>query len=49
VLVLYALLGATLVIVLLTMSRRWREADGQEPAVPYGPDPSSATVTGSTG
>ena len=39
VLVLYALLGATLVIVLLTMSRRWREADGQEPAVPYGPDP----------
>jgi cytochrome d ubiquinol oxidase subunit I len=49
VLVLYALLGATLVLVLLTMSRRWREADGQEPAVPYGPDPSSATVTGSTG
>jgi cytochrome d ubiquinol oxidase subunit I len=49
VLVLYALLGATLVIVLLTMSRRWREADGQEPAVPYGPDPSPATVTGSTG
>jgi cytochrome d ubiquinol oxidase subunit I len=49
VLVLYALLGATLVLVLLTMSRRWREADGQEPAVPYGPDPSPATVTGSTG
>jgi cytochrome d ubiquinol oxidase subunit I len=49
VLVLYALLGATLVIVLLTMSRRWREADGQEPAVPYGPDSSPATVTGSTG
>ena len=49
VLVLYALLGATLVIVLLTMSRRWREPDGQEPAVPYGPDPPPATVTGSTG
>jgi cytochrome bd ubiquinol oxidase subunit I len=47
VLALYVALGVTLVVVLLAMSRRWREADGQEIAVPYGPDPPSAAVSGS--
>ena len=47
VLGLYIVLGATLIIVLLAMSRRWRE--GEELSVPYGPDPPPAAVTGSPG
>jgi len=35
---LYVALGATLVVVLRAMSRRWREADEQDVEVPYGPD-----------
>ena len=37
VLLLYALLGAALVITLRTMSRRWRTAGEAETEVPYGP------------
>jgi cytochrome d ubiquinol oxidase subunit I len=35
---LYVALGATLILVLQAMSRRWREADEQDVEVPYGPD-----------
>src|SRR4051812_44732764 len=38
ILALYVALGATLVLVLRAMSRRWREADEQHVDVPYGPD-----------
>jgi len=31
-------LGATLIIVLRAMSKRWRSEDGPEDEVPYGPD-----------
>jgi len=44
VLALYVLLGTTLVVVLLTMSRRWRDAD--DAPVPYGPDPPPAALAG---
>ena len=44
VLALYTLLGTTLVVVLLTMSRRWREAD--DAPVPYGPEPPPAALAG---
>jgi hypothetical protein len=37
VLLIYAALGATLIISLRAMSRRWR-SDGLEEEVPYGPD-----------
>jgi cytochrome bd ubiquinol oxidase subunit I len=37
VFVLYALIGAVLVITLRTMSRRWRAGDEAESDVPYGP------------
>ena len=37
VLALYIALGATLIITLRAMSRRWRDEDGDE-EVPYGPD-----------
>jgi cytochrome d ubiquinol oxidase subunit I len=37
VLLLYTALGATLVIALRTMSRRWRAAEEQDSEVPYGP------------
>jgi cytochrome d ubiquinol oxidase subunit I len=36
-LILYAALGVATVLILRTMSRRWREADGAEIEVPYGP------------
>jgi cytochrome bd ubiquinol oxidase subunit I len=36
---LYVVLGATLVITLRAMSRRWREADEEAVDVPYGPEP----------
>jgi cytochrome d ubiquinol oxidase subunit I len=39
VMLLYALLGAALVIVLRAMARRWRSADEQDTDVPYGPSP----------
>jgi cytochrome bd ubiquinol oxidase subunit I len=39
VLVLYVALGATLIIALRTMSRRWRRNDAED-QVPYGPDTS---------
>jgi cytochrome d ubiquinol oxidase subunit I len=38
ILALYVALGATLILVLRAMSRRWREADEQHVEVPYGPD-----------
>ena len=41
VLVLYALLGAALVITLLAMARRWRAEDEEDVEVPYGPSPPS--------
>jgi cytochrome d ubiquinol oxidase subunit I len=41
VLLLYALLGAALVITLRAMARRWRAADAQESDVPYGPSPAA--------
>jgi cytochrome d ubiquinol oxidase subunit I len=37
VLALYAVLGATLVVVLRALSRRWRAEGDEETAVPYGP------------
>lgn len=37
--VVYALVIAATVMVLRSMARRWREADGDEPVVPYGPAP----------
>jgi cytochrome d ubiquinol oxidase subunit I len=39
IIVLYVVLGATLVITLRAMSRRWREADEETVDVPYGPEP----------
>jgi cytochrome bd ubiquinol oxidase subunit I len=39
VMLLYALLGAALVITLLAMARRWRAEDEQDSDVPYGPSP----------
>ena len=45
VLALYTLLGATLVIVLRTMSRRWRDADEDTPG-PYDPEPPPAALAG---
>jgi cytochrome bd ubiquinol oxidase subunit I len=39
VVLLYAVLGAVLVITLRAMARRWRTADEQETEVPYGPSP----------
>jgi cytochrome d ubiquinol oxidase subunit I len=38
IIALYVALGATLILVLRAMSRRWREADEQDVEVPYGPD-----------
>jgi cytochrome bd ubiquinol oxidase subunit I len=49
VLVLYVALAATLIIVLLAMSRRWRDADAEETAGPYGPEPPPAAATGIPG
>jgi cytochrome d ubiquinol oxidase subunit I len=39
VVALYVLLGATLIITLRAMSRRWRDADEDAVDVPYGPEP----------
>jgi cytochrome d ubiquinol oxidase subunit I len=38
VVALYVLLGATLIITLRAMSRRWRDADEDAVDVPYGPE-----------
>ena len=46
VVVLYTVLGTATVLVLRAMSRRWREADGDEVEVPYGPRPSVPEVQG---
>src|SRR5436190_23740803 len=39
ILALYVALGATLIITLIAMSRRWRSADEEDEGVPYGPAP----------
>ena len=44
VLAIYAVLGATLIITLRAMSRRWRDEDGREDEVPYGPDTAPPAV-----
>jgi cytochrome d ubiquinol oxidase subunit I len=41
---LYVVLGATLVLTLRAMSRRWREEDEQAVDVPYGPEPPAGAV-----
>jgi cytochrome d ubiquinol oxidase subunit I len=38
VILLYAALGAALIITLRAMSRRWRDGDEEAVEVPYGPD-----------
>jgi cytochrome bd ubiquinol oxidase subunit I len=38
ILALYVVLGASLMITLLAMSRRWRSADEDDDGVPYGPE-----------
>ena len=44
VVLLYALLGAALVITLRAMARRWRTEDDEDSDVPYGPAPSVPTA-----
>jgi cytochrome bd ubiquinol oxidase subunit I len=45
IVLLYAVLGATLVITLRALARRWRTEDEQDSEVPYGPSPAPpATV-----
>ena len=44
VLLLYALLGATLVITLRAMARRWRAEVEQDSDVPYGPSPAAPSA-----
>jgi cytochrome d ubiquinol oxidase subunit I len=39
VVVVYALLGTATIVILRSLSRRWRRADAEEAAVPYGPSP----------
>jgi cytochrome d ubiquinol oxidase subunit I len=48
---LYTALGATLIIVLRTMSRRWRREDGRDDAGPYSPEtaPPSDLAAGAAG
>ena len=48
---LYVALGATLIITLRAMSRRWRDADEKDVAVPYGPDsgPPADLAAGASG
>jgi cytochrome d ubiquinol oxidase subunit I len=41
---LYVVLGATLIVTLRAMSRRWREQDEEAVDVPYGPSPPTAAV-----
>ena len=49
VVVLYVALGATLIITLKAMSRRWRDGDETDVAVPYGPDLARTAVVSVTG
>jgi cytochrome bd ubiquinol oxidase subunit I len=49
VLLLYAVLGTALVLTLRAMSRRWREADGRETDVPYGPEGAPPPAVASEG
>src|SRR6476659_3746259 len=44
VLAIYAVLGATLIITLRAMSRRWRNEDVDDEEVPYGPDTGAPPV-----
>src|SRR4051812_25837977 len=44
----YIALGATLIITLRAMSRRWRSDDGREDDVPYGPDAGAPTPAAGT-
>src|SRR5437773_6655100 len=48
---LYVALGATLIITLMTMSKRWRSAGEEEVEVPYGPEsgPPPDVATGASG
>jgi cytochrome d ubiquinol oxidase subunit I len=39
IVVVYALLGAATIVILRSLSRRWRRADTEEATVPYGPSP----------
>jgi cytochrome d ubiquinol oxidase subunit I len=48
VVLLYAALGTATVVVLRAMSRRWREADGPDPELPYGPRPPAPEVVESS-
>ncbi len=48
-LAIYAVLGVASVLILRTMSRRWRSADQREVEVPYGPsEPAPPTAEGSS-
>ena len=49
VLVLYLALGATLIITLRAMSRRWRSEADPEGDVPYGPNPGVAAGVSADG
>jgi len=42
IIVLYAVLGVTTVVILRLLARRWRRGTAAEPDVPYGPPPSLA-------
>jgi cytochrome bd ubiquinol oxidase subunit I len=46
VLAIYAALGVATVLILRTMSRRWRTADEEEVEVPYGPSEPAPPLTG---
>jgi cytochrome bd ubiquinol oxidase subunit I len=48
VIVVYAVLGTGTILILRTLSRRWRSGDLEEAAVPYGPPP-PATADRATG
>jgi cytochrome d ubiquinol oxidase subunit I len=48
-LVIYTVLGVATVLILRTMSRRWRSAGAEEVSVPYGPsDPVPPASEGSS-
>jgi cytochrome d ubiquinol oxidase subunit I len=48
VLALYVALGATLIITLRAMSRRWRNEEVDDEEVPYGPDTEPPSIAGAT-
>jgi cytochrome d ubiquinol oxidase subunit I len=45
VIVVYALLGSTTILILRVLARRWRRSDSLEAAVPYGPVPTAQDQT----